>query len=167
VERHCSVVLLFHNAKRAKPTKWMSNRRSPILTMAESQISRQPRDWWSTAAASATRVRHRRGCRRRSPSAWRTSPRKFNKISLYKFLRWLHLLRTVEESVEVVGAREMQNIFVVDHSESLLDCRPFTKKEASHILSAALSATRKRKTFSTSSLPVFLRGNFGLPFYSP
>ena len=50
--------------------------------------------------------------------------------------------------MEVMGTWEMQNICVVGYSE-LLDCRSFTKKEAFHILSAALFVIR-RKTFSTS-----------------
>ena len=55
----------------------------------------------------------------------------------------------VEESVEDLGAREMQNICVVGYSE-LLDCRSFTKKEAFHILSTALFVIMRRETLSTS-----------------
>jgi len=41
------------------------------------------------------------------------------------------------------------------------------KKEVFLILSIALSATRRRKTFNTSSSHVFLQGNSGMPCCSP
>ena len=47
---HCSGVHSFHDGKRAKPTKMMAKWRSPLLTMAKSQISRL-----TTGAVSAPR----------------------------------------------------------------------------------------------------------------
>jgi len=69
--------------------------------------------------------------------------------------------------MEVLGTWEMQNICVAGYPESLLDCRSFTKKEVFLILSVALFAIRRMKTFSTFSSHVFLQGNSGMPSCSP